>query len=157
MVCPTDGSTAAMVLPHFPVEIAAPDLSPWLAGNTGIPGVHSFAAHIPGPHVAVFAITHGNEIAGAIVLDRLLRIGVRPALGRLSLVFANPEAYARFDPQQPTTSRYVDEDLNRLWDDATLRGTRQSQELSRAVPCARWSTLSMCYWTCTLCCGHRRH
>jgi predicted deacylase len=132
MVCPTDAASTALVLPHFPVEIAAPDLSPWLAGNTGTAGVHSFAARAPGPHVAIFAVTHGNEIAGAIVLDRLLRAGLRPACGRLSLVFSNLDAYARFDPQQPTASRFVDEDLNRLWDEATLRGARESTELLRA-------------------------
>jgi predicted deacylase len=119
-------------LPRFPVEVAAPDLSPWLAGNTGIPGFTSFAAAAPGPHVVVLALTHGNEIAGAIVLDRLLRGGVRPTRGRLTLGFANTEAFARFDPAQPTTSRFVDEDLNRLWDSATLDGPRRSVELDRA-------------------------
>ena len=35
----------------------------------------------PGPHVLVNALTHGNEICGAIVVDRLLREGVRPVRG----------------------------------------------------------------------------
>ncbi len=119
-------------LPVFAVGVAAPDLSPWLAGNTAIPGFTSFAAAAPGPHVALIALTHGNEIAGAIVLDRLLRAGLRPARGRLTLGFANLAAFARFDPAHPTASRFLDEDLNRLWDDAVLDGPRQSSELARA-------------------------
>lgn len=128
---PTQDAMAA-VLPHFPVEIVAPDLSPWLPGNAGVAGVQSFLGPEPGPHVAILALTHGNEIAGAVVLDELLRAGLRPLRGRLSLVFGNPEAFARFDPGHPTASRYLDEDLNRLWDPATLDSTRHSRELARA-------------------------
>jgi predicted deacylase len=119
-------------LPTFAVRIAAPDLSPWLEGNTAIPGFTSFAAADPGPHLALLALMHGNEIAGAIVLDRLLRAGLRPTRGRLTMGFANLAAFQRFDPAQPTASRFVDEDLNRLWEDAVLDGPRQSCELTRA-------------------------
>jgi predicted deacylase len=113
------------------VQIAAPDLRPFLGGNA-LPGVWSFAAEAPGPHVAVVALMHGNEIAGAVVLDRWLRAGLRPARGRLSLVFANIDAFARFDPEDPTASRFLDEDMNRLWDEETLEGGRRSTELRRA-------------------------
>ena len=67
-------------------------------------------------------LTHGNEIGGAVVLDRWLRAGLRPVRGRLSLVFANIDAYSRFDPEDPTASRFIDEDLNRVWDEETLDG-----------------------------------
>ena len=119
-------------LPPFAVELSPPDLSPWLAGNTGIAGFHSFAASRPGPHVMIMGLMHGNELTGAIVLDRLLRAGLRPARGRLTLGFANLAAFARFDPEHPTVTRFLDEDLNRLWDTATLDGARQSLELERA-------------------------
>ena len=46
--------------------------------------------------------------------------------------FANLAAFARFDPAHPTASRFVDEDLNRLWDPALLDGPRRSLELDRA-------------------------
>lgn len=118
--------------PAIPVNIARPDLRRWLAGNCGIPGAWTFDAAAPGPHVALTAIIHGNEIAGAVVLDRLLRLGIRPALGRLSLVFCNLDAFARFDPADPTASRFLDEDLNRLWAAADLDGPRRSGELRRA-------------------------
>ncbi len=46
--------------------------------------------------------------------------------------FANLAAFDRFDPREPTASRFVEEDLNRLWDPAVLDGPRLSNELSRA-------------------------
>lgn len=127
------GTTAwTLAPPVVAVNIPVPDLRPWLPGNTGIAGAWSFVAERPGPHVAVTAIVHGNEIAGAAVLDRWLRAGIRPARGRLSLVFCNIDAFARFDEADPTASRYVDEDMNRIWDAGMLDGTRRSLELRRA-------------------------
>lgn len=119
-------------LPRFDVQLRAPDIRRWLRGNTGIAGFTSFAAPAPGPHVLLLALTHGNEIAGAIALDRLLAAEVRPQRGTLTYGFVNLAAFARFDPDQPTVSRFVDEDLNRVWDASTLDGTRRSVELERA-------------------------
>jgi predicted deacylase len=119
-------------LPHFPVNIAAPDISPWLAGNTGIPGFTTWDSGSPGPHVVLVSLTHGNEIAGAIVLDQMLRESARPAIGKLTFGFANIAAFARFDPTRPIASRFVEEDLNRVWDDIQLFGVRRSLELDRA-------------------------
>lgn len=116
----------------FEVDLAPPDLSPYRAGNTGIPYVTSLRAAAPGPHVMLVALTHGNEICGAIALDRLFRRNVMPERGTLTLAFANVEAYRRFDPALPTASRFVDEDFNRVWDAATLDGPRQSHDLNRA-------------------------
>ncbi len=116
----------------FKVELTPPDIEPYRAGNTGIEYVTSFAAAEPGPHVLVTALTHGNEICGAITLDRLFRAGVRPRRGRLTLAFDNVAAYREFDPRYPIASRYIDEDFNRLWDPATLAGPRRSVELDRA-------------------------
>ena len=123
---------ASQPLPAFDIELSAPDLAPWRAGNAGLPGFWRFAGAAPGPNVAVVALIHGNEIAGAVALDRLLRAGVVPHRGTLTVGFANLDAYERFDPAQPTASRYVDEDMNRLWDAAILDGGRQSCELARA-------------------------
>lgn len=128
------GSAASLsgAVPHFAVELSAPDIGPWLAGNTGVPGVTALSGPLPGPHVVLIALLHGNEIAGAIVLDRLLRDAVRPACGRLTLVLGNLSAFARFDPEHPTASRFLDEDMNRVWDPAVLAGPRSSSELDRA-------------------------
>ena len=116
----------------YPVEIAPPDLSAYRAGNTGVGHFTTLAAPRPGPHVMVTALMHGNELCGAVVLDRLLRDGFRPERGRLTLGFCNVEAYGRFDPQRPTLSRYVDEDMNRVWQATVLDGERDSRELRRA-------------------------
>ncbi|HUK09344.1 MAG TPA: M14 family metallopeptidase [Stellaceae bacterium] len=117
---------------RYTIELSAPDISPYAAGNTGIPYVTTFDSGRAGPHVLVNALTHGNEICGALVLDRLFRDGVRPVAGKLTLSFANVAAYLTFDPANPTASRFVDEDFNRLWDPGTLDGDRQSAELQRA-------------------------
>ena len=119
-------------IPQFDVRIALPDLTPWIEGNCGVPGFVSFAADRPGPHVGIMALMHGNEISGAIAIDRLLQSGMKPARGRLTFGFANLDAFARFDAAHPTASRFVDEDLNRIWDPAVLNGPRQSCELDRA-------------------------
>src|SRR5271166_185653 len=118
--------------PQFDVRLTAPDIDPWLAGNTGVPGFTTCDSDLPGPHVALVALTHGNEIAGAIVLDRLLRADFRPARGRITFGFANIAAFKRFDPRQPTASRFIDEDMNRLWDADVLSSPRRSNELDRA-------------------------
>jgi predicted deacylase len=114
------------------VELIPPDLAPYRAGNTGIPYVTRWTAAAPGPHVMVTALTHGNEICGAVALDRLFRRGIKPARGTLTLAFANIAAYAAFDPRRPHRSRFVDEDFNRVWNGATLDGSRRSVELIRA-------------------------
>ena len=118
--------------PNYPVELTPPDIEPYRVGNPGLEYVTSFDSGREGPHVLVTALTHGNEICGAIALDRLLRSGLRPRRGRLTLAFDNVAAYRRFNPRHPIASRFVDEDFNRLWDEATLDGPRRSAELERA-------------------------
>lgn len=116
----------------YPVELTAPDIEPYRAGNAGVEFVHSFEAPQTGPHVLVTALTHGNEICGAIALDKLFRANIRPRRGTLTLAFDNVAAYREFDPRYPIASRYVDEDFNRLWSRETLDGPRKSVELERA-------------------------
>ncbi len=121
-----------MAEPNYAVELTPPDIEPYRAGNTGVDYVTTFDSGVSGPHVLVTALTHGNEICGAIALDRLFRAGLRPRRGMLTLAFDNVAAYRSFDPRYPVVSRFVDEDFNRLWDEATLDGPRQSTELARA-------------------------
>jgi predicted deacylase len=133
MISPSDPwLTGVPPLPRFEVRLTPPNLDDWLSGNCGVPGIQHFETGRPGPHVLITALMHGNEIAGAIVLDELLRARLRPLRGKLTLGFLNLAAFARFDAAQPTASRFVDEDMNRLWDAAILEGTRESIELSRA-------------------------
>jgi len=115
-----------------PIELSPPDLARWREGNTGVDHVWRLDSDRPGPRVMVQALTHGNELCGAIALDWLLSCGLRPRRGSLVAAFANVEAFGRFDPSDPDRSRFVDEDLNRVWDDAVLDGPRDSTELRRA-------------------------
>jgi len=114
------------------VELQPPDLSPWQEGGTGCDYVHHFDSGLPGPNVMVQALTHGNELCGALALCQLLREGIRPQRGRLTVAFANVAAFSRFDAADPHRARYVDEDLNRVWADEVLLGPRDSAELRRA-------------------------
>jgi len=116
----------------YAVELTPPDISAYKNGNTGIDYVTTFDSGVPGPHVMINAVTHGNEICGALAVDRLFTMNARPTRGKLTLSFANVEAFHRFDPKLPHASRFVDEDFNRVWTPATLDGPRQSVELTRA-------------------------
>lgn len=147
---------------HPKMEITPPDISACERGNTGIGYVTTFDSGVPGPHIMINALTHGNEICGAIalrflmenlrltgspvasspvanapaaeapVVDSLVGEGLKLHRGKLTLSFANVEAYFSFNPASPFDSRYVDEDFNRLWSDTVLDGERSSQELERA-------------------------
>jgi predicted deacylase len=116
----------------YTVEIAAPDISPYRKGNTGIDYATTIDSGRPGPHVMLTALAHGNEICGAIVLDELFRAGIRPLCGRLTLVFCNVAAFERFDVAKPEDSRWVEEDFNRVWTAEVLDGPRDTVDLRRA-------------------------
>ena len=117
---------------NYPIELQPPDIGPYRAGNCGIDYVSSFDSGNAGPHLMLAALTHGNELCGAIALDWLLRQGVRPLAGKLTLAFVNVAAYARFNLDDPRASRFVDEDFNRVWSIDALEGGRDSVELRRA-------------------------
>lgn len=114
---------------HPPIEFAFPDLRKWEKGAA--PYVHVFESGAPGPTVMLAALTHGNEVSGAVVIDALLERGLRPRRGTLILSFNNIEAYQSFDPRMPFKSRMIDEDFNRTWgrldQPATTVETRRAQ------------------------------
>jgi predicted deacylase len=130
-------STPAHEVIDYPVEIAAPDISRWRVGNSGVDYVHRRDGAAPGPHVLLTALVHGNEPCGAIALDRLLRSGFRPSRGRVTLAFVNVAAYAKFTPSDPRASRWVEEDMNRVWSADILR-----QYPSRSTDVARAANLA---------------
>ena len=113
-------------VPSF--ELDLPDLAVH-RGDGPVPYAHRLTAPdgVPGPHALIAAIVHGNEPCGAILLDRM-----RPARGTLTLLFANPGAYARFDPAAPFASRAEVEDMNRLWSPAILDAPVRSPDHRRA-------------------------
>ena len=115
-----------------PIEFAFPELRKWEKGAA--PYIHVFDSGKTGPTVMVAALTHGNEVSGAVVVDALLDKGLRPRKGTLILAFNNIEAYHSFDPRTPFKSRMIDEDFNRVWGriDAPATGEKETQEMTRA-------------------------
>ncbi len=114
------------------IELAAPSISALHASSTGIDFVHEIASCIDGPEVLITALVHGNEYSGALALKEFLDAGVRPRCGRITAIFCNVAAFSRFDESKPDSSRYVDEDFNRVWDVDRLNEPASSSELDRA-------------------------
>ncbi len=117
---------------NYAIELSAPDIRPYRHGNRGVDYVWTWEAAKSGPHVMVTAVVHGNELCGAIALDFLFKQKLRPQHGWITLAFCNVAAYLAFDATQPTASRFVDEDFNRVWSPEVLDGPRRSVEVRRA-------------------------
>jgi predicted deacylase len=115
-----------------PIELAFPDLSPYAQGHGGVPYVIHLDSGKAGAQVMICALTHGNEVCGAIALLALLQSGIKPRRGTLTLSFNNVEAYSRFNHKHPDASRFVDEDFNRLWSPAALSAPADTVERRRA-------------------------
>jgi predicted deacylase len=96
-----------------PIEFAFPEIRRWEKGVA--PYVQMLESGKAGPTVMVAALTHGNEVSGAVVVDALLEKGLKPRSGTLIFSFNNVEAYHSFNPKTPFKSRMVDEDFNRTW------------------------------------------
>lgn len=120
-------------LKPYPIEFDFPDISEFAKGNGGIPYTYTFDSGVPGSHVMICALTHGNEVCGAVVLKELIEAQFTPERGKVSLCFSNVDAYLSFDKANPDKSRFVDQDLNRVWREEFLAdGSRQTSELKRA-------------------------
>lgn len=96
-----------------PIEFAFPELRKWEKGVA--PYIHVLDSGKAGPTVMVAALTHGNEVSGAVAVDALLSAGLKPRTGSLIFSFNNIDAYHSFDPRTPFKSRMIDEDFNRTW------------------------------------------
>ena len=134
-------TSSATGLPNiYTVELSPPDISAYATGNTGVPYVWTFDSGSAGPHVAITAIVHGNEPCGAIAIDWLMQMGLRPRQGKLSFAFVNVGAYAAFDPEVPDATRWIEEDFNRLWGDGVLDDPdrRVTPEVERARELRPW-------------------
>ncbi|SFJ95582.1 Succinylglutamate desuccinylase [Pseudovibrio ascidiaceicola] len=116
----------------YPIEIDFPDILPYKVGNTGVDWITTFDSGTAGPHVMISALVHGNEPCGAVALDWLFKQEVRPVQGKLSFAFMNVAAYNSFDRNDPTASRYLDQDFNRVWQNCSLNGPEVTRELERA-------------------------
>ena len=60
-----------MSMEAYPIEVEFPDISRHEQSASGIAYVHTFDSGAPGPHVMINALTHGNEVCGAITVKGL--------------------------------------------------------------------------------------
>lgn len=124
--------TAALQRERCDPQIPRRDLSPYAAGNTGVPHVFSFDSGRPGPHALVTCLAHGNEPGGLEAVIALLDRGIRPRAGRLTLAMCNIAAYVSSNGVDPYGIRFIEEDFNRVWSNDILDSDRKSLELDRA-------------------------
>jgi predicted deacylase len=95
-----------------------------------------------GPRVTIQALTHGNEVCGAICNDWFLREEVRPTRGTLTLTFANIDAFSLVRRCRSLLSRCVDEDFNRCGPPtcSTARAPRRPRRARELRPCTTTPT-----------------
>jgi tripartite-type tricarboxylate transporter receptor subunit TctC len=63
--------------PNLNFSLTQPEIDVWRAGDTGTEGVWQFNFSVPGRHVMISALIHGNELYGAWALQGLLKAAVR--------------------------------------------------------------------------------
>ena len=117
-------------------DLPVPTLGRWREGNTGVEGVWRFESPEPGDDVLVTSLIHGNELCGAWAVLGLLQAGLRPRRGALTLAFCNLQAFDRFSLDDPDASRFIDEDLNRVWGPglASRTPTREQGRAAELLP-----------------------
>lgn len=123
-------------------ELEPPDLERWRAGNTGVEGVWRFDSGITGRELLITALVHGNELCGAWAVRDMLAWGLRPRRGVLTLALCNLAAFDSFDARAPDASRFVEQDLNRVWGAGLALGDslehRRARELAPFIERADW-------------------
>lgn len=114
--------------------LSAPNLDTERIGNTDTPGVWLLDSESPGPTVMISALIHGNELCGAWALKEILQHGIQPSKGRLILAFCHLQSFDQFDPKHPDRSRFIDEDMNRVWSlDRLTQGHSIEQQRAQAL------------------------
>lgn len=107
----------------------------------GIKGVTLIDQGKPGPRVALFAVTHGNEIVGFEAVKNLYQKILNGSLqinGKLFIVIHNIESYQKFRLESEKRNlsvsefRFLDHDLNRVYSDKYFESATKSREIKRA-------------------------
>jgi predicted deacylase len=102
-----------------------PDIASIRQGNTGVSGVWRFDSKTAGPATLITALIHGNEICGPWAIKDLIESlqakKFRLSRGSLTLALCNLEAFDRFDPDDLHASRFIEEDMNRVWSNDKLQ------------------------------------
>jgi succinylglutamate desuccinylase len=99
--------------------LVKPDISGIRQGNTGTEGVWLFDSGTKGPYTAITTLIHGNEICGPWAIKQLIENlqanRWQLKLGSLCLILCNLNAFDRFDADNLHASRFIEEDMNRVW------------------------------------------
>jgi succinylglutamate desuccinylase len=105
----------------------------------GVPGVVLIESPTPGPVVGITVCTHGNEPAGLAAARSLFeQFENHQALlcGKLFIVLNNIEACKKFfnanSPEEKSSARFIDTNLNRLPEDLLAQSENKSYEIHRA-------------------------
>jgi len=105
------------------------EIRPWEKGEA--PYIHVQESGKPGPTVMLAALTHGNEVSGAIVVDALLARALKAAQRHADLLVQQLRGLSALRSKNPFKSRMIDEDFNRTWgrldQPATTLETRRAQ------------------------------
>lgn len=117
----------------------------------GIPGITVLDQGKPGPTVALFGVTHGNEIAGFDALVHLMeeqKIYEKTIHGRIFLIVHNIEAYKAYRKTilkrdvGDTEFRYLDKNMNRIYEDEIVNNPifendseiKRAKEIMKLIP-----------------------
>jgi succinylglutamate desuccinylase len=99
--------------------------------NYTIPSNNAYIAPIyisswlPWPTLWVVAITHGNEPVWLDIFGYIRR-SISLAIWNIILIPSNTQAYAQYIQQDdPMKYRYLDHDMNRIWDDTYIPHSRE--------------------------------
>lgn len=117
----------------------------------GIKGVYHIDHGNPGPTVAIFAVTHGNEISGFDALVHLLeeqQLLDKEINGRLFLIVHNVKAYSLYREAVlkrdlgDTEFRFLDVNMNRIYEESILNDPlnqhlyeiQRANEIAKIIP-----------------------
>jgi succinylglutamate desuccinylase len=114
-------------------KLTSPNIEPIRKGNTGVEGVWLFSADVDGPFTVITCLIHGNEICGPWAIKELIEniFANKVVLkrGKLCLILSNLEAFDRFNPDDLHASRFIDEDMNRVWSSDKLQNATSRERI----------------------------
>jgi succinylglutamate desuccinylase len=87
-----------------------------------------FCGKLPGPTIAIVALTHGNEPVGLSIFESLIQTGILDGIqsGKIMLVCSNIQAHEVYLKQNdPLKFRFIDHDMNRIWNDDFIENSNE--------------------------------
>lgn len=85
----------------------------------------------PGKHIVFTVAVHGSEPSGVFAMEELLET-IKLKNGKVTFILGNPEGFEK-------NQRFIDDNLNRVFDPISLQNPGNSIEKNRAVQIANWA------------------